>query len=58
MQLSPIVETAVEESDVPNFPKDSQTATYKAEIHALNTELANMAERSELQVHSRPRCAA
>ena len=27
----------------------SQTATYKAEIHALHTELQNMAEKSELQ---------
>ena len=27
----------------------SQTATHKAEIHALHTELANMAEKSELQ---------
>ena len=27
----------------------SQQATYKAEIHALNTEIANMAEKSELQ---------
>ena len=27
----------------------SQTATYKAEIHALHSELANMAEKSELK---------
>ena len=27
----------------------SQWATYKAEIHALNTEIANMKEKSELQ---------
>ena len=27
----------------------SQAATYKAEIHALHTEIANMAEKSELQ---------